>query len=101
MVFAVNCGPDGSNNSFTSFMNAALAIGQSLQQSAPSSASGYGYGAPAPSATPSGTVSPGSPTNGGAAPGATHTIVVGGSETLTYSPSEVSAAPGDVVVFEL
>lgn len=94
MVFAVNCGADGSNNSFTDFKNAALAVGQSLQASS-SSAGGYGYGTAAPAAT--GTPTPS--TTGGAS-GAIHTVVVGASGALTYSPSELTAQPGDTVVFQ-
>ncbi|KIP12603.1 hypothetical protein PHLGIDRAFT_98049 [Phlebiopsis gigantea 11061_1 CR5-6] len=37
MVFAVNCGADGSANSFTNFKNAALAIGAELKAEAASS----------------------------------------------------------------
>jgi hypothetical protein len=41
MVFAVNCGADGSANSFTNFKNAALAQGAALKAAAAStSASG-------------------------------------------------------------
>jgi len=50
MVFAVNCGQDGSTNSFTNFKNAALAIGASLSAAAASSTGAYG-GAPAPTAS--------------------------------------------------
>ncbi|KAI0361781.1 hypothetical protein OH77DRAFT_1391476 [Trametes cingulata] len=39
MVFAVNCGPDGSANSFTSFKQAALQIGAQLQASAAAASS--------------------------------------------------------------
>lgn len=45
MVFAVNCGQDGSPNSFTNFKNSALQIGASLSSSA----------AAASTAAPSGT----------------------------------------------
>ena len=38
MVFAVNCGADGSLNSFTNFKNAALAIGAQLVAEASSAA---------------------------------------------------------------
>ncbi|KAG6832459.1 hypothetical protein H0H92_001505 [Tricholoma furcatifolium] len=37
MVFAVNCGQDGSNNSFTAFQQAALAVGASLSAAAAAS----------------------------------------------------------------
>lgn len=52
MVFAVNCGPDGSANSFDGFKKAALQIGAQLQAQASAAAAssstdssgGYGYG---------------------------------------------------------
>jgi len=49
MVFAVNCGADGAPNSFTNFMNSALAVGASLSASAAAasatpSSGGYGGG---------------------------------------------------------
>lgn len=49
MVFAVNCGADGSPNSFTNFKNSALAIGASLSASAAAASAtptsgGYGGG---------------------------------------------------------
>nr|VWP00834.1 Uncharacterized protein [Ganoderma boninense] len=46
MVFAVNCGPDGSANSFTNFKQSALNIGAQLQASAAAASS-----APAASST--------------------------------------------------
>ena len=49
MVFAVNCGADGSPNSFTNFKNAALAVGASLAAEASSTSDAGGYGAPASS----------------------------------------------------
>lgn len=96
MVFAVNCGADGSPNSFTDFKNAALAIGAQLQAEASSSAA-PGYGAPPTSTTAS--VASTAPSSVASAAAATHTIVVGGSN-LTFSPEEVTAQPNDVVVFE-
>jgi len=109
MVFAVNCGPDGSNTSFTSFKNAALAIGQELQAQANATATmssgSYGgspYGAP-PAATSSVAVAPPSPpssTSTASAAGATHTITVGANGTLEFSPNEITAQPNDVVVFQ-
>jgi plastocyanin len=50
MVFAINCGPDGAQNSFTNFKQAALDIGASISASAAAAASatptsgGYGGG---------------------------------------------------------
>jgi len=104
MVFAVNCGADGSPNSFTAFKNAALAIGKSLQEQAGASstaASPYG-GSPYGGATPpsSTVVAPPPSTSAASAAGATHTVVVGGNGTLAYNPQEIIAAPNDVVVFQ-
>lgn len=84
MVFAVNCGPTGSNTSFTSFKDSALAIGAALQAGASSTVAGY-------PATSTGTAT-GSAT--------THTITVGANSELVYSPNEVTAQPGDTVVFQ-
>jgi hypothetical protein len=88
MVFAVNCGADGSQNSFTNFKNAALAQGAAAASSA-------GY--------------PGAPTataSGGATPSATtgpqvHTVIVGGANGDVFTPSSISAQPNDIVTFEL
>lgn len=107
MVFAINCGPDGSMNSFTNFKNSALAIGQSLQaQGSSSAAGGYGYGAPAPTQSVAATdasVAPpestGSPTGTSSASATTHTIIVGGNSSLTFNPPEVQANVGDEVVW--
>ncbi|KDQ63605.1 hypothetical protein JAAARDRAFT_29626 [Jaapia argillacea MUCL 33604] len=118
MVFAVNCGADGSANSFTAFKNAALAIGAGLAASAtPVATAAYGGVTipPAPSgvvATQTVTVQsstwttvytsyPGSPAPTPASlEGTVHKIIVGGPGTLLFSPSNISAQPRDVVVFE-
>jgi len=92
MVFAINCGADGSANSFTNFKNAALAIGAQLQAEASSSAS-------VPTATSTDASSPSS-TGTATSAGATHSVIVGFNETLVYSPNEVVAEVGDVVVFQ-
>ncbi|PSR85840.1 hypothetical protein PHLCEN_2v5316 [Hermanssonia centrifuga] len=47
MVFAVNCGADGSPNSFTNFKNAALAIGTELKAEAASASAAAATAAPA------------------------------------------------------
>lgn len=104
MVFAVNCGADGSPNSFTNFKNAALAIGQQLQAEANATSA-----APAATATVATTVaastpsassgSTGTTTSSGAA--TTHTIIVGSNSTISYSPSEIQANVNDVVLFQL
>jgi plastocyanin len=129
MVFAVNCGLDGAPNSFTNFKNAALAIGASLsaaasstEASTPTSTETWttaAYGGytipPAPDATPvTQTVSvsdsvwttsynsyPGSPAPTPAAlTGQVHKVIVGGSDGLVFNPSNITALPRDVVVFE-
>jgi plastocyanin len=92
MVFAVNCGADGSQNSFTNFKNAALAQGAA----AASSTAGY----PESSASPAVTGS------GGATPSATtgpqvHTVIVGGANGDVYTPSSITAQPNDIVTFQL
>ncbi|KLO20561.1 Cupredoxin [Schizopora paradoxa] len=104
MVFAVNCGPDGSNTSFTSFKNAALAIGQQLQAQANATStmgSSYGSASAAPAETSTVAAAPpavsGTSTSSGAA--TTHTVSVGANGGLEYSPNEITAAAGDVVVF--
>ncbi|KAH8120110.1 Cupredoxin [Phellopilus nigrolimitatus] len=100
MVFAVNCGADGTTNSFTNFKNAALAIGASLQANASSTAAAGGSGTvSAASQTSTEASTPVSSTASSAA-AATHTVVVGGNSSLTFSPAEVSAQPNDVVVFQ-
>ena len=123
MVFAVNCGLDGSPNSFTNFQKAALAIGASLSAAASSTSSTpwttAAYGGytipPAPQVTPVTqpvTVSdsvwtttynsyPGSPAPTPAAlAGQVHKVIVGGS-ALAFDPPHIAALPRDVVVFEL
>jgi len=107
MVFSANCGSDGSPTSFTSFQNAALAIGQSLQMnSSSSSSSSYGsgssYGAPPSSSTttPPPTSNSSSTTTTATAAGTTHTVTVGANGALAFSPSQFAAAIGDVVEFQ-
>jgi plastocyanin len=124
MVFAVNCGADGSPNSFTNFQNAALAIGASLSSAAatatvPSTASATAaYGGytipPAPTGTEitqaitlgsstwttTYTSFPNSPApTPDSVNGQVHTVIVGGS-SFTFDPPHISALPRDTVVFE-
>lgn len=82
MVFAVNCGPDGSANSFDSFKKSALAIGAQLvaEASAAAAASstdgssgGYGYG------------------------GATSTAEAVSYTTADYGTATIAAAPSPVL----
>jgi plastocyanin len=121
MVFAVNCGLDGSPNSFTNFQKAALAIGASLSATAssaiPWTTAAYGNYTipPAPEVTPvTQTVSvnnsvwtttynsyPGSPAPTPATvTGQVHKVIVGGSAGLVFDPPHITALPMDVVVFE-
>lgn len=125
MVFAVNCGADGTNNSFTNFKNAALQIGASLKSAAAASSTApsgtataaYGGVTIAPAPTPSvvtNTVTlasstwttvyssyPNSPAPTPAAlQGNVITVVVGGPGKLLFSPARVSAQPRDTIVFE-
>jgi len=126
MVFAVNCGADGSSNSFTNFQNAALAIGASLSSAVaastqavatgPSTTAAYGGYTipPAPTGTAvtqaitlgsstwttTYTSYPNSPApTPGSVNGQVHTIIVGGS-SLAFDPPHISALPRDIVVFE-
>lgn len=105
MVFAVNCGADGTANSFTNFKDSALAVGAQLAANASaSSAVAAPTTATIPLAASSDVASATESTaasSTAAASAATHTVVVGGNSSLTYSPSEVSAQPGDVVLFQL
>jgi len=130
MVFAINCGQDGSPNSFTNFKNSALAVGASLSAAAAtasatpaaSAVAGYATAAygdytipPAPEATPVteaitlGTQTwtttyasyPNSPNpTPASAEGTVHKVVVGGPGILAFNPSFVAAQPRDTIVFE-
>jgi plastocyanin len=126
MVFAVNCGQDGSANSFTNFKNSALAIGASLSSSAaaastaaPSGTATAAYGGytipPAPTAsvvTQAVTLAsstwttvyssyPGSPAPTPASlTGNVITVVVGGPGKLLFDPPRVSASPRDTIMFQ-
>jgi len=121
MVSAINCGADGSPNSFTNFKNAALAIGAKLKadaQNPPSSTWTADYGTatipppPSPSLvtdtitlgsdvwTTTYSSYPNSPAPTPVSPsGNTIEVIVGGNGTLTFSPDRVSAAPRDTIKF--
>jgi plastocyanin len=121
MVHAINCGADGSPNSFTNFKNSALAIGAALKanaQNPPSSTwtADYGTATIPPPPSPSlvtGTITlgtdvwtttyssyPNSPAPTPASPsGNTIEVIVGGNGTLSFSPSRVSASPRDTIKF--
>lgn len=119
MVFAVNCGLDGSPNSFTNFKQAALAFGAAQSSAAPeatpdvstatavgggdaASAANGAYTIPAaPGATPA-TQTPSSPDPTPAAgEGTIHIVKVGGPGIVAFNPSNIQALPGDRVVFQL
>jgi len=129
MVFAINCGQDGSPNSFTNFKASALAVGASLSAAAATPAStgaadaalttaAYGdYTIPAaPDATAVtqvitlGSTStwtttyssyPGSPAaTPASAEGTIHKVLVGANGNLTFDPPFISALPRDTIVFE-
>lgn len=123
MVFAINCGADGSPNSFTNFKQSALNFGASLSSAAaPSStpdagSGGYGYGyggdssasvvdssAPAPTeSAPTSSTSSTDSTNSASSSDASQPIkvIVGdASGALTFNPSNVTAAIGQTITFE-
>lgn len=104
MVFAINCGQDGAPNSFTNFKASALAVGASLSAAAAAASSTaapaasttavYAYTTPAaPAVTTAATTA--------SAAGAVHTVVVGGTGILAFTPPFVAAAVQDTIVFEL
>lgn len=126
MVFAVNCGADGTTNSFTNFKSSALAVGAQLQAQASAAASSTpvataAYGGvtipPAPSESVVTVVVsveasvwtsvyssyPGSPQATPASlAGNVHQVVVGNSNgSLTYDPPFVAAQPRDTISFQL
>lgn len=87
MVFAVNCGTDGSPNSLTGFKQAALAFGAAQASASPSASAAGGYGYAPPAASPAPVVA--SPANGGAAPAMT---------TAAYGGYSIPAAPAPSLV---
>lgn len=122
MVHAINCGADGSPNSFTNFKKAALAIGAQLNagsQNPPSSTwtADYGSATIPPPPTPSlmtDTITLGNdvwtttyssyPNSPGPTPvsstGNTIEVIVGGPNgNLSFTPSRVSASPRDTIKF--
>ncbi|KAI9057117.1 hypothetical protein FKP32DRAFT_1615573 [Trametes sanguinea] len=129
MVFAVNCGADGSPNSFENFQKAALAIGAELQAAAASSSSiaaqytrstTAAYGTATIPAEPSPIVvtetvtvetsswvtvyssyvgSP-EPTPSSLSGNVIKVVVGGANGELTYTPDHVSAQPRDIISFE-
>jgi len=129
MVFAVNCGANGTANSFTNFKASALAIGASLSAAAGAATPAAGgaatttytaaYGGVTVPPPPVGadvtetitldsstwattyTSYPNSPAATPAAlTGNVHKVTVGANGQLLYDPQHISAQPRDVVVFE-
>ncbi|SJL05772.1 uncharacterized protein ARMOST_09108 [Armillaria ostoyae] len=129
MVFAVNCGQDGSPNSFTKFKSAALAVGASLSAAASSATASseaagsttwtaaYGGVTIPPAADPTvvtDTITlesstwtttyssyPGAPAATPASlEGNVIKVTVGGSNQLVFDPPRVSAQPRDIIMFE-
>lgn len=129
MVFAVNCGQDGSPNSFTNFKSAALAVGASLSAAASSATASseaagsttwtaaYGGVTIPPAADPTvvtDTITlesstwtttyssyPGAPAATPASlEGNVIKVTVGGSNQLVFDPPRVSAQPRDIIMFE-
>lgn len=122
MVSAINCGADGSPNSFTNFKNSALAIGAQLKggsQTPPTTTWTADYGTmtiPAPP-TPSlvtdvvtlngdvyTTTYSSYPNSPGPTPlsstGNTIQVIVGGANgNLSFTPNRVSASPRDTIKF--
>jgi len=121
MVHAINCGADGSPNSFTNFKQAALNIGAMLKAGAqnPSSTWTADYGSttipppPSPSLvtdtitlgtdiwTTTYSSYPNSPAPTPVSPtGNTIEVIVGGPNgNLSFTPSRVSASPRDTIKF--
>jgi plastocyanin len=123
MVFAINCGADGTPNSFTNFKKSALAVGASLSAAgaSPTAPSTWtaAYGGytipPAPEPVPvtqtitlesstwvtSYSSYPNSPAPTPASlEGTVHKVYVGGPGKLIFDPPHISAQPRDTVVFE-
>ncbi|KAK0198456.1 hypothetical protein F5146DRAFT_1019692 [Armillaria mellea] len=129
MVFAVNCGLDGSPNSFTNFKNSALAVGANLSAAASAATASsegaasttwtaaYGGVTIPPAADPAvvtDTITLSSstwtttyssyPDSPAATPGSLEgniiKVTVGGSNQLVFNPTRVSAQPRDIIMFE-
>ncbi|KAK0506083.1 Cupredoxin [Armillaria luteobubalina] len=128
MVFAVNCGQNGTANSFTNFKSSALAVGASLSAAASAATASsdaasttwtaaYGSVTVPPAADPTvvtDTITLSSsiwtttyssyPESPAATPGSLEgniiKVSVGGSNQLVFNPSRVSAQPRDIIMFE-
>jgi len=101
MVFAVNCGPDGSTTSFSAFKAAAIAEGSAGSSSSYSSPPASTPPPPTSDSTPSTqTDASSAPSTGSVESGNIIKVTVGGNGTLTYNPPFVTAQIGDTVQFE-
>jgi hypothetical protein len=121
MVFAVNCGAEGTNNSFTNFKAAALQVGQSLSAAAAASTTWTAaYGTATVPPPPAGqdvtetitlesstwaTTYTSFPNSPAATPasltGNVHKVIVGGPGVLMFNPDHLTAQPRDIITFEL
>jgi hypothetical protein len=109
MVFAVNCGPTGANNSFANFQAAALAVGASLSSAAASPTAVVTEQVVTEtitlqSSTWTTTYSsyPGSPNATPASlTGNVINVAVGPNQSINFNPQFVSASPRDLIVFTL
>ena len=118
MVFAINCGADGTANSFANFSRAARASGSGSGRNYSLTTAAYGGVTIPAEPTPSlltGTITLGTsvwtttyrsyPNSPGPTPaaleGQTHRVTVGASGKLLYDPQRIDAKPRDVIVFEL
>jgi plastocyanin len=85
MVFAVNPG-----DKFAQFQQNAAASSTQASQTTPSSGTSLSVSSPSP--TPSPVVYASTTTD--------HRVIVGGPNLLLYTPSNITAQPGDTVTFE-
>lgn len=98
MVFAANCGLDGAPNSFSNFKASALAIGKSLAAAASSASADSGYGGYGTgTSTAASEAATGTATTSTSGP-AVHAVQVGAGG-LSFTPSDITAAVGDIVQF--
>jgi len=116
MVFAVNAPADPAANSFSNYLAKAtsgsavanagasptVAAAASTDTAAAANAYGgdaYGGGSVATDASVTTTAAVAA-TTAGTASGTVHTVVVGGTAGLVYTPSQITAQPGDTVQFQ-
>jgi len=119
MVHAINCGADGTQNSFTNFKAAALAVGASLSAAGSSTyTAAYGSATIPPPENPvvvtetitlqqstwtttySSYPNSPEPTPNSLTGNVIQVIVGGDAGNVTFTPSRVSAQPRDIVMFQ-